>query len=648
MLAKANASDTLYKRVLLLVVLFITITNAIVITAFVGFFNRMVRNEMFSAYVAAKASLIGDFLNQNLNRVLLLSDVFSIEDSLSSMENFLTKQRFFENTLAFSRVNQAPVIVVFDRSVHPHSYLFFEGAVSEIHLDPAEIMLTNEQRKSRFLLNSQLNIISGWTGLWIFVKAFNQDRAIGYLGYGIDKYLITDRLKTSLTANHLLKSIESDIRYRIVDGAGSILYTSDNDENGMNITNFVLLDDLDLVEMNRYVGFAKNDKDRRIIYCFWMLNGENITGNGLFLVGTLTTRKLSLFTNSQIIVQCLVISLVIGLFGHFIMLLVRRRIQIPLNAIKRVTEQFENKNFGEKIEFEAKGEFDELMNELEKVRISVKDYKEYLDLVMKGRNEELQYALARLKTREENLKQDLDFASSIQIGILPGPTVWRELELTPFVKQLDEVGGDLIDIIPENNRLTAYVADISGHGIPASLISMLSKIIFIYAIQNNRKAEDIIREVNERMNSYVARQSIKYINYFTVFFLYFHPDYSFEYLSAGHVPAVLYRRSRDACELLTTSSSMIGVFGSEIVHFVASRENLEPGDKLLIFTDGFINAKSSTGRKYGVERVMKCLTRDSKFSGETLKDLLWQDFLRFTGELPLSDDISFLIVESLD
>lgn len=638
-----------FRYIFLNAALFILIANTVIILLTSVFYNKFVTNEIFASYVVAKADALDVFFDQSLRMIMFVSEHYEQNirrgppDMSDSSDSVATRLKIL------SRIYQMPVVVLFPEYQRITNIMIYNDQIVPLSFNVGQLAEVAEARKNRFIIYQDADVLPGWGGVWIFAKEVVDEQPIGFVGAGLSKEKIDNLISYSLTSNFLLKDIESGIYFWLIDGEGNILYSSrqgEQDINTGNITNMIEMNNVQVFsESDQRVKLMRSRTGGRVFVCPKIMRSGNIDSSGLYLVGVIDEGRLSRFAVVQILVLAVSISLIFILFGHTVTRLVVVNIKKPMTEIMSAAKRFESNDFDNKITGADTSELGSVLAALENVRLSVKNYKSRLDDVMKSRNEELQFALSRLQVREETLQQDMKFASSIQLGILPDPTVWQKLELTPFVRQLDGVGGDMIDIIPDSDRITAYIADISGHGIPASLISMLSKIIFIYAIQNNREPEDIIREVNERMNAYVARQSIKYINYFTVFFVQFSKDYHFEYISAGHVPGILYRASRNSCELLTASSSMIGVFDSDIVHFETSTEKLQSGDKLILFTDGLINAKNSSGRKYGVERAMKCIVKNKKFSGKELQDFLLEDFNRFTNELPLSDDVSFLIIE---
>jgi serine phosphatase RsbU (regulator of sigma subunit) len=644
-----KAKKSVIRRIFVNAALFILIANIVIILCTSLFFNKLISSEIFASYVSAKADSLDVMFDQSLRMLMFVSEHYEQNihrgppDMSGGSDSVATRLKIL------SRIYQIPVVVLFPPYQRMTNIVIYNDQLVPLNFDISNMIRIAEERKNRFIVSRNMNFLPGWEGVWIFAKIVINEQLTGFVGAGVGKDKIDDLIGYSLTPNLMLKDIENGVNFCLIDGNGNILYSSRTGEEDINvdhITNMLEIEeDWSFSDTEQKVMPMRCRYDGNVFVCSKVMRSGNIDSSGLYLIGIIDRARLRGLAALQVLLIGVSISAIMMLFGHTVTRLAVTNIKKPMAAIADASKKFSENDFDHEIVETNESELSPVLAALESVRQNVKNYKSRLDEVMKSRNEELQFALSRLKLREETLEQDMKFASSIQFGILPDQTDWRQMEFTPYVRQLEGVGGDMIDIIPDSDRINAYVADISGHGIPASLISMLSKIIFIYAIQNNREPEAIIREVNERMNSYVARQSIKYINYFTVFFVQFAKDGKFDYISAGHVPGILYRASRDACELLTASSSMIGGFDSDIVHFEATSEKLQPGDKLMLFTDGLINAKNSSGRKYGIERAMKCIVKNKKFSGKELQDMLLEDFSRFTNELPLSDDVSFLIVE---
>lgn len=320
-----------------------------------------------------------------------------------------------------------------------------------------------------------------------------------------------------------------------------------------------------------------------------------------------------------------------------------------LYPVKKLREKSENilRDPSKKIELlpNTSDEIGMLSLSLDKLRQELYLYKNQLEGLIQSRTRKLKFSIETLKEKEEMVEQEIELAASIQKGILPKPYHTESLEITPYVRQMGSVGGDIIDILQGENFYCTYLADAAGHGVPASLITMLTKISFEYALHHGNNLENLLIEVNDRIYNLMNNSKIKYINYFTLFIVFLRSDFSFSYLSAGHLPAIHFHRATGECSLLSTPTSMIGIFDSSIVHFKPKEGFLEEGDKLLVFSDGYVEVENPKEEFYETKSLIQALLTHHELTGQNLKDALIQDLEKFRHNTPLKDDLSLLIIE---
>ena len=479
------------------------------------------------------------------------------------------------------------------------------------------------------------------TRLWLVAQSKDT-----YFGFGID-YTEIIKMITSFENRELSTFfIASDISILLIDNQGNILLHRNPAVIGQkNITNFIPVSQSTiLLSRNRFSDFP-SQLDNKLYYYLRPIQTIHKVSPEVSLIWMISHDLIFHEIQKQFF------AVMLFLIGFFILILVSgnlwlyRKVRRPLMKLTEITQDIARNNFTTDKPSKYFGEVDEMAQAVFALKKTMQGYHEHLEELIRSRTEELEVTMASLQKKEELIRKEIEFASSIQNGLFPLPTRWNELEITPYVRQKEDVGGDILDLIEKEKRLFCYLADISGHGVSASLVSMLAKIVFLYALQNHSLLDDVIREVNTRVNSLINHQMIKYINYFTVFAVFLKADYGFDFVSAGHIPAILYRRETNTCQLLSTSSSMIGVFDSHIVKFQIGSEQLKPGDILFLLSDGLVNAKNKSGRKYGFEHLMSMLVEHSALSGDKLLRTILEDLKRFEKDTPQEDDISFLLIQ---
>jgi serine phosphatase RsbU (regulator of sigma subunit) len=246
------------------------------------------------------------------------------------------------------------------------------------------------------------------------------------------------------------------------------------------------------------------------------------------------------------------------------------------------------------------------------------------------------FAEARAKAR---LDHEIEIASQIQRQLLP-----KRLPDLPDVAVAGttlaclSVGGDCFDVIElGGGRHGFFVGDVSGKGISAALLATLLQGVFF-----TTAAMDIsLPGVFARVNTYLCDRSGE-DRYATVFYGVLDKMGRFEYVNAGHVPPLL-RRKNGALEGLGSANFPVGMFAE--AEYQSSRVNLEPGDFLVIYTDGVSEACNVQNDLFEEARLRKIV---EAFEGDDVAELaeaIREGVRTFTQGAAQSDDITVLVIQ---
>jgi serine phosphatase RsbU (regulator of sigma subunit)/pSer/pThr/pTyr-binding forkhead associated (FHA) protein len=242
------------------------------------------------------------------------------------------------------------------------------------------------------------------------------------------------------------------------------------------------------------------------------------------------------------------------------------------------------------------------------------------------------------KRAKEILEAELAVASQIQKQLLPKSIpVVENYALQAYQSQCKQVGGDLYDISElEDGRILILLADVSGKGIGAALLA--SNILAAFRTLYNLKKIDMLEGTSE-----ISKQlldSTRPADFATLFIGILDPSsHSMRFINAGHNPPLVIRRNGNP-EYLEASGIPIGM-----MDFNTWKEEsvmLEPGDFILVFTDGIPEAMNRGGDQFGDERLEKYLLDNcDKTPGKLLKSLM-TEVDNFIGDNPRSDDITLI------
>jgi sigma-B regulation protein RsbU (phosphoserine phosphatase) len=248
-------------------------------------------------------------------------------------------------------------------------------------------------------------------------------------------------------------------------------------------------------------------------------------------------------------------------------------------------------------------------------------------------------ASKRVIARERKLtevEQELATARKIQASILPqGSPQLAGLRTAARYQPMTAVAGDFYDFLKTSeNHLTILVADVSGHGVPAALASSMLKICFISQRADAHDPAKVLTGLNSMLRDVLVGQYVTAacaavdLN-----------AQSVTYSAAGHPPALLLRRKTGEVIELAENGLFIGPFAHATYANISVP--FEPGDQLLLYTDGIIEATVLDGEQFGRERLTDFMRQK-----DTSEPATWIDelFEKITG-VAQEDDLTVVFAQ---
>jgi len=246
-----------------------------------------------------------------------------------------------------------------------------------------------------------------------------------------------------------------------------------------------------------------------------------------------------------------------------------------------------------------------------------------------------------IETRKK-LEQELALAEETQRSLLPQtlPTV-KNLSIHAFSKPTRYVGGDFYDFIElDNGELFGVIADVSGKGVSASLLSSM----LLGCLQMQVRAGLALDQALIRLNRFLCEKSSS-SRFVTMFLFTLDSEGSGSYISAGHNPTYLFRAAEGIVEELPSNNMIVGAF--PFATYETSPLKLNPGDVLLAYSDGLTEAENPQGEMLGEEGVKKVILAHAASGSLQLEQKLLETIQSFTAGRSLTDDITLTIVERL-
>jgi len=245
------------------------------------------------------------------------------------------------------------------------------------------------------------------------------------------------------------------------------------------------------------------------------------------------------------------------------------------------------------------------------------------------------------------MKRDLQIAREIQSWLLPGaPPQIPGLELAYATRPANTVAGDYYDVFPrpgktnDENRVVIAVADVAGKSIPAAMLMAT----FQASLKTLSTAQVPLTELAANMNRYACTNSQGGLRFTTAFLAEYDPARrTLDYINAGHNNPIL-RRANGLIERLDVGGLPFGILPE--AQYTAANVTLAPGDWLLIFTDGLVEAENSLQQEYGEARLLTALEAGKSFSPAELLKRLMAELDLFVGTTPQHDDVTCMLLKS--
>jgi serine phosphatase RsbU (regulator of sigma subunit) len=201
------------------------------------------------------------------------------------------------------------------------------------------------------------------------------------------------------------------------------------------------------------------------------------------------------------------------------------------------------------------------------------------------------------------MQTELSLAHGIQATLVPTLS-FQTPKFEVYGKSIPstEMGGDLIDVIQSDGSLLAYVADISGHGLPAGQLMGMLKTAMRVSLQFHQQPVALLESADRVLPVVKAPEM-----YATLALLYFDGSAQAEYALAGHVPILHYREcSRNTARLSTEQFPLGLIPGSR---YASQRVSYSPRDLFLLLTDGITEVANERDEEFGLARLERLLTQ---------------------------------------
>ena len=253
---------------------------------------------------------------------------------------------------------------------------------------------------------------------------------------------------------------------------------------------------------------------------------------------------------------------------------------------------------------------------------------------------------AKNNEMKNQLVQDqLDMAKDIQEGLNP-MTYYHKggIQIKGFTRAAQDVGGDYFDYIDiDENRIGVLISDVSGKGVPASLVMIMIRTVFTTYIKRDGSinSADVVRAINDSLSDTLSADFVvdKFATLF--FFIYDREKEEISFSNAGHGPLYCFRARGNVFTTTKLDGIPIGI--TENVKYPQARVCFEPGDVIIMFTDGANETLNINNEQYGLDRIIKMLVEKHDVSADELVKTLVDDIDNFRKTVPPPDDMTVVV-----
>lgn len=323
--------------------------------------------------------------------------------------------------------------------------------------------------------------------------------------------------------------------------------------------------------------------------------------------------------------------ILIGIIGVFLMaitvMLIARRITKPLEDLSATTVEIARGNLETKLpEIHRGDEIGTLASSFEGMRLALKDYIENL---------------TQTTAAKERIESELKIAHNIQMSFLPkalphlpGKT---GIEISARLEPAREIGGDLYDysLIDDDNLFFA-VGDVSDKGIPAALFMAVTKTLLKAVAETGMDPSEILRRCNVELCG--ENDSMMFVTVFCGIVNL--RTGRLKYSNAGHEPPIIVRRGGQPEQLSVPAGFLLGV--EEESSYQTMEIELEPGDRLIVYTDGVTEAVNAGGEMYSQANLMAAARSCSSLCAEEIAKEILGSVEQFSSGVSQADDITVL------
>lgn len=340
------------------------------------------------------------------------------------------------------------------------------------------------------------------------------------------------------------------------------------------------------------------------------------------IIGVLSEEEAYSTRDAQLYVNSFMEVIVFAIFFFHIYFLIKKYVVNNIREVNDSLSKIIGGNLDTRVNVYTSDEFSSLSDD---INSTVSTLKHYIEL------------------ESQRIDNELAFAKNIQHSSLPSvfppfPTL-KYFDIYATMDTAKEVGGDFYDFYMVSDHEVAFlVADVSGKGIPAALFMMTAKTLLKNMSESGKPVDVVLSDANNKLCS--NNDTGMFVTCWMGILDYTNGHVTFA--NAGHNPPLIYRKDKGFEYIKSKSGLVLG--GIDGFIYKPQELDLNPGDKIYLYTDGVTEANNIDKELYGEPRLINYLNEHKEESMEEILKGIKVDIDKFKGEAEQFDDITMLMI----
>lgn len=237
--------------------------------------------------------------------------------------------------------------------------------------------------------------------------------------------------------------------------------------------------------------------------------------------------------------------------------------------------------------------------------------------------------------RRQLLEKEMEIAQAIQRSFLPRPLQGAGVSVAAFFQPAKFVAGDLYDVFKlDDRRVGIFIGDVAGKGVSAALVMAEAISVFRLLARSSGPCGEVLSHLNRELHGRLGGRFIT-----ALYLIVDTAGHTLSVAAAGHGPVLIFRRE-GLIDVPLEGRMPLGLM--EDVEYPTVTFDLEEKDKIVIFSDGLIEARNKAGQEFGLERTQELIMAHAGGDSNGLLDAIQKEVLKFS-EGNLYDDITLIV-----